>query len=95
MCLSVFIPISTPLPVTLSPWAGSGWAQAVQQLCPAPGTMGLVLALDRWKFHGVPGTVCLSLQALWVHTALRLLEGPLFPDGHCRSQLAQSWWQGR
>lgn len=72
-----------------------GWAQAVQQLCPAPGHYGAVLALDWWKVHGVSGTVYLSLQALWVHIGLKLLEGPLFPDGHRRSQLAQSWWQGR
>lgn len=68
-----------------------GWAQAVQQLCPAPGTKGLC-----WpKFRAVPSTVHVSLQALWVHTGLRLLEGPLVPRGHHRSQLAQSWWQGR
>lgn len=72
-----------------------GWAQAVQQLSPAPGHYGAVLALDCCKFCGVPGTVHLSLQALRVHTGLSLLKGPLFPGGHHRSQLAQSWWQGR
>lgn len=88
MYLSVFIPISTPSQpcsalgrVRLGgPTGEPGWAQAVQQLCPAPRHCGAVLALHWWKFHGVPGTVHLSLQALWVHLGLSLLEGPLLPD---------------
>ena len=111
MCLSVFIPIPTPLPAALSSSVGSGlgasWAQAVQQLCPAPRHRGSVLALDWWKVRGAPGhrragpgllavqVLSLSPQEWWVHVGLRLVEGPLRPRGHRRSQLAQSWWQGR
>lgn len=83
MCLSIFIPISTLLPAMLSPWVGSGWgdltgepgwAQAVQQLCPAPGHYGALLALDWWKVHSVSGTVYLPPGAVgpyWPKTAGR------------------------
>lgn len=55
-----------------------GWAQAVQQLCPAPGTMGL-----RWpKFCAVPSTTHVSLPGTvgpyWPTTAGRSL-GPTWP----------------
>lgn len=88
---------------------GQAWAKLSSSSVLPPGTVSLCWTWTGWKVHGAsrhlsgwpwagsrtgPSSVC-PPQVLRVHAGLRLLEGPLCPRGHCRSQLAQSWWQGR
>lgn len=90
-------------------WGGQAWAKLSSSSVLPPGTVSLCWTWTGCKVHGAsrhcqagPGLAAgqvhhLSVppQVLQVHAGLRLLEGPLCPRGHRRSQLAQSWWQGR